>query len=767
MRIALIGTRGVPARYGGFETAVEEIGRRLVERGHQVLVFCRGEATQNSYLGMDLVHLGALPRRSLETLSHTAASVLHPSLNGVDAAFVFNAANAPLLPVLRARRIPFATHVDGLEWKRAKWGPIGQRYYRFAESLSVRWSNALIADADAIADYYRHQFGVPSRVIAYGAPLLDDSAADRLAEIGLEPREYHLVVARFEPENHVLEIVKGYVESPAARPLVVVGSAPYSDEYTAAIRAAADDRVRLLGGVWDAELLNQLYANALSYLHGHSVGGTNPSLLRAAGAAAPTVAYDCNFNHEVIGEHGRFFATPADLAAQVAAVEADPAAAVQLGRELRTAATRYDWDSVTDEYERLANDLAAGALQPPKPAPRRNRRPWPAIPGTQRPTLVAHPTPDLYGSDRVLLETVSALVDNGEPVVAVLPHDGPLVVALQERGAEVRFLPSPVLRKSALSPTGLIGMLAESARFLPQARALLSELRPRTVLVNTVTIPLWQVVARLSRVPVAVHVHEAEASQAPWVKRLLYAPLLLADRLIVNSRFSLAAYTESWPMLRRRSTLVYNGVPGPQQPPTPPRETPQPVRLLFLGRLSPRKGPDVAIAAVKLLRERGVDVRLGLLGAVFPGYEWFQQELLDAVTKAGLGDRVEFHGFEPSIWQRVDGYDIVLVPSTVDEPFGNTAVEAMLAQRPLVVSATSGLLEAAAGFSSVRSVPPADAKALADAVQSMLWDWPAVRRQVAQDQRSAQARFGPQVYHRAILAALGREALPPSSPREA
>lgn len=216
MKVALIGTRGVPARYGGFETAVEEVGSRLVKLGHHVVVYCRpapGEARPRQYLGMELVHLPALRRKNLETLSHTALSVLHPSLVGVDAAVVFNAANAPFLPILRARGIAMATHVDGLEWQRAKWGPRGRQYYRAAEALAVRWSDLLIADAQGIADYYTSEFNAPTKLIAYGAPIQPNSGADRLVELGLEADRYHLVVARFERENHVLEMVRGYVAS--------------------------------------------------------------------------------------------------------------------------------------------------------------------------------------------------------------------------------------------------------------------------------------------------------------------------------------------------------------------------------------------------------------------------------------------------------------------------------------------------------------------------------------------------------------------------
>jgi len=361
MRIAMVGTRGVPARYGGFETAVEEVGRRLADRGHRVVVYCRtvpGEdARPDRHLGMELVHLPAARRRSLETLSHSALSVAHLLAHRTDAAFVFNSANSPLLPALRAFRIPVATHVDGLEWKRAKWGATGQRYYRMAESLAVRWSDALIADAQGIADYYQAEFGAPTTLLTYGAPLIHPGA-DRLGELGLEPGGYHLLVARFEPENHVDVIVDGYRRSSARKPLVVVGSAPYSDEYTARVHSLADERVRFLGGVWDQDQLDQLYANSYTYLHGHSVGGTNPSLLRAIGAGTAVLAYDVDFNREVVLDSGRFFVSPADVAALVDAAESDADGVRAAGRRARELATRYDWDQVAAGYEELALRLA-------------------------------------------------------------------------------------------------------------------------------------------------------------------------------------------------------------------------------------------------------------------------------------------------------------------------------------------------------------------------------------------------------------------------
>jgi glycosyltransferase involved in cell wall biosynthesis len=314
---------------------------------------------------MQLVHLPAARRKTLETLSHTALSVAHllRQRRRVDAAIVFNAANAPFVPFLRLRRVPVAVHVDGLEWKRSKWKGAGRRYYRAVEALSVRSADALIADAQGISDYYREEFGAETELLAYGAPVQDEPGSSRVEELGLTSHGYHLVVARFEPENHVLEIVRGYTESDAELPLVVVGSAPYADDYTARIQALADSdpRVRLLGGVWDQHQLDELYANSLTYLHGHSVGGTNPSLLRAMGAGAAVIAYDVVFNREVLGVEGQFFLTPDDVAELVRKAELTSGEVVLRGLSLRERARdRYRWDDVTLGYEELLERLRAG-----------------------------------------------------------------------------------------------------------------------------------------------------------------------------------------------------------------------------------------------------------------------------------------------------------------------------------------------------------------------------------------------------------------------
>lgn len=367
LRIALVGTRGVPATYGGFETAVEEVGQRLAGRGHDVTVYCRGHGRQSpqSHLGMRLVHLPALPRKSLETLSHTALSTAHLVMQAPpDVAVVFNAANSPFLPLLRQRGVPVATHMDGLEWMRAKWRGVGRRYYRLAEGLGVRWSDALIADSQGIADYYRREFNADTDLISYGAPILRDVGSDLLGQFGVRPGEFHVAVARHEPENNIHLIIQGALRSAAELPLLVVGSAPYAAAYARRVRELAGDsgRVRLIGSVWDQSALNQLYAHAVTYVHGHSVGGTNPSLLRAMGAGTAVLAYDVVFNRGVLGASGQYFTDEDGLARLLSASESQVADRRRRAAALqRRAAQHYCWDCVTDKYEAMCMRLAREA----------------------------------------------------------------------------------------------------------------------------------------------------------------------------------------------------------------------------------------------------------------------------------------------------------------------------------------------------------------------------------------------------------------------
>jgi len=367
-----------------------------------------------------------------------------------------------------------------------------------------------------------------------------------------------------------------------------------------------------------------------------------------------------------------------------------------------------------------------------------------------RSVLLAHASAELYGSDRVFLESVIALREAGWRVVVTLPTSGPLVEAVEKTGAQVVFCPSPVLRKAALRPAGLVRLLAETVKAVRPALRLLREHRPSLVYVNTVTVPLWLPLARLSGGKVLAHVHEAEDAVPKPIRLALAAPLLAAHAVVVNSEATGAVLREALPRLGRRTKLIYNGVPGPAGiPPDPVEKLADPLRVLLVGRVSPRKGTDVAVEAMALLRRGGTKATLDIVGSVFPGYEWFEERIRALILAEGLGDSVRLNGFHREVWDAYRAADIAVVPSLV-EPFGNTSVEAQLAGVPVIVTGAQGLPETVDGGRYGTIVPAGDAAALAGAIRELADNWPATREKADLARRGAEVRFGVGRYRREI-----------------
>ncbi|SBS71203.1 glycosyltransferase [uncultured Microbacterium sp.] len=373
--------------------------------------------------------------------------------------------------------------------------------------------------------------------------------------------------------------------------------------------------------------------------------------------------------------------------------------------------------------------------------------------------LFVHPGTELFGSDRMLLESVIASVGSGYRTVVAVPSGGPLIAELRDAGAEVVIVPMLVLRKALLRPRGWPELARLSLRGWAAAWRLLRRLRPDIIYVNTVTIPQWPVAGNMMSIPVVSHVHEAEASGSRAVNAGLYMPHTWATSVLVNSDFSRNTVARSLPRLGARAQVVYNGVASPPHPTNPRATIDGPLRVLYVGRLSPRKGPDLLIEAARLLDERGIDTRIDLVGSAFDGYQWYEHQLADRITAAGFTGRVVLHGFHADIWPFLEAADVLVVPSRVDEPFGNTAVEGVLALRPIIASDTSGLREAAGGHSTAFLAQPDSARAIADALQRIIDEWSTVRDEVHASARSAAERHSPTAYREQIadvLRAAGR-----------
>ena len=363
--------------------------------------------------------------------------------------------------------------------------------------------------------------------------------------------------------------------------------------------------------------------------------------------------------------------------------------------------------------------------------------------------LVAHLGSELYGSDRVLRESVVGLVGGGNRVVVALPSSGPLAAALRECGAEISICASPVLRRSILRPIGLIGFGRDTFRGMFAGSRLIRAVRPDVLLVNTVTIPLWVLLGRAHGLPVIVHVHEAEDSLSHFAQRVLTFPLLFATQVVTNSHYCVSVLAGAYRRLAKTS-VIYNGIEAPKSVLPARAALDSALRVLYIGRLSPRKGLDCLLTAIAELKTTGVASTLSVVGGVFPGYEWFEEQLREQVSALRIEDQVTFHGFRSSIWAELEGSDIVVVPSP-NESFGNIAIEAILGGRPVVTSDAPGLAEATAGFLSARNFPIGNSHRLSAVLASVVSDWSELGKAAESDTRLARARHSPEGYHRQIV----------------
>jgi glycosyltransferase involved in cell wall biosynthesis len=370
LRVALLGSRGIPARYGGYETLMEELATRLASRGWEVTVYCRSHHTPRAleqHRGVRLQVLPTIATKHLDTPVHTLVSALDALSGGYDAALVVNAANALFVPLLRLGGTPVALHVDGIEKRRTKWGAFGRGIYALSERLACVVADAMVTDAEVIREHYMGRYGVESTMIPYGVAPEPTPGRETLKALGLESRRYFLYVSRFEPENNPHRVVEAYRQVGGDLPLVMVGGAPYAHRFIASFRTGADPRVLFPGPIYGAGY-RELLTHALAYIHATEVGGTHPALVEAMGYGNCVVVNDTPENREVAAEAALYFQAqrPGSLADALEAVRSDPRDAAHRGRQAaQRAAGLYDWERVTDQYEALFRRLAAPDPSPP------------------------------------------------------------------------------------------------------------------------------------------------------------------------------------------------------------------------------------------------------------------------------------------------------------------------------------------------------------------------------------------------------------------
>jgi glycosyltransferase involved in cell wall biosynthesis len=378
LKLALIGSRGVPNRYGGYETLMEELAARLVARGHQVTVYCRSHTTPRGlreYRGARLVRLPTVRSKHLDTPVHTFLSALHASAERFDAALVVNSANALFVPLLTAAGIATALHVDGIEKRRAKWGAFGRAVYALSERLACAVGDVLVTDAEVIRRHYRARYGADSWMLTYGTLAVDRTAAPTamamamatptLERLGCEPGRYFLYVSRFERENNPHRVAAAYRDVGGDLKLVMVGGAPYASDFISSFTRDADPRVLFPGAIY-GEGYRELLTHALAYVHATEVGGTHPALVEAMGAGNCVVVHRTPENEEVAGDAGLYFDAhrPVSLSGVLERLRRDPEEARQRGQlAAARAKARFDWDEIAAGYERLFFALSGGAAR--------------------------------------------------------------------------------------------------------------------------------------------------------------------------------------------------------------------------------------------------------------------------------------------------------------------------------------------------------------------------------------------------------------------
>jgi glycosyltransferase involved in cell wall biosynthesis len=363
MRITILGIRGVPATYGGFETFAEELGSRLVARGHEVTVYGRDRYVARSvtqFRGMQIVRLPAPRSKYLETVVHSIFAAAHALTRPSNIIYVCNSANVPAVILLRLLGRRVVLNVDGLEWKRGKWSPIGKAYYRACAWMAAHLPVHVVTDARVIQRYYLEAYGRTTDYFPYGTelePVRDDGT---LAQLGLEPGRYVLYVSRLEPENNAHVVVGAYANVQTDLPLAIVGDAPYASEYIARLKSTTDPRVRFLGAIY-GHGYEVLRSHATAYVQATEVGGTHPALVEAMGFGNVILANDVPEHRETLGDAGRYYRGPGALATELQSILDDPDTAQELGhRAHERAAAKYGWDAIADAYEAWLEGLVEG-----------------------------------------------------------------------------------------------------------------------------------------------------------------------------------------------------------------------------------------------------------------------------------------------------------------------------------------------------------------------------------------------------------------------
>jgi glycosyltransferase involved in cell wall biosynthesis len=369
MKIAILGIRGLPSSYSGYETFIGELAPRLVQRGHDVTIYCRSALFTErppEHLGMKMRYLPSIEHKFLSTLSHTALSITDASLRGFDLILVVNAANGLFGFIPRIFGKKCVLNVDGMEWLRPKWNKLGKSFFKNSARLGTKFYNEIVTDADEMHRLYAREFGIDSTYIAYGANIETSKNPEVLKDYGVDPLGYYLIASRMIPDNNADLIVEAFVKSGSPKTLLIAGGADYKGNlieraFLDKLKSLANERVKFTGHISKPGHVKELHCNCFAYVHGHQFGGINPSILKALGFGNLVLALNTPFNAEVL-DNGRcgllYEKNVPSLVEKIKFAESHPAEMQQF-RLLAPARIRerFTWEQITDQYEKLFRSL--------------------------------------------------------------------------------------------------------------------------------------------------------------------------------------------------------------------------------------------------------------------------------------------------------------------------------------------------------------------------------------------------------------------------
>jgi glycosyltransferase involved in cell wall biosynthesis len=372
LRVGMLGLYGMPTRhrqFTGFETGFGEIAPRLVEKGYDVTIYCRASHYPNDERprlekGVRLVYVPSPGGKNFSGIIATWFAVGHALAVGrYDLFFFVNVGMGHHAAVCRLFGRKVVMNVNGLDWTRAKWGRIARAYFLSAAYVAMRACQRLVTDAEAMRRFYLDRFRKETTMIAYGAYVESSSNPELIEQFGVEPQSYYLIASRLIPENHADLIATEFLRSGSPLKLVIAGGANYDSEFHRGLRELVGDNVILTGHIHDSSVIKELHCNCFAYVHGHSVGGTNPSLLKAMGYGNCVLALDTVFNREVLGDGGLFFSkAPGALAALISMIEGNPGLLEEMRRRgPERIRAEYSWEKIARQYDELFREVAAPA----------------------------------------------------------------------------------------------------------------------------------------------------------------------------------------------------------------------------------------------------------------------------------------------------------------------------------------------------------------------------------------------------------------------